>query len=229
MNDMYFIKKNIDRLYDGLYTNFLDIKYQNLIKSKLKINYNIFKPFDESEKVIFYTKTRPEISLFEIKSYEKLRHQEIMGSIYSLGIDESLFGEIIIDNNRYFIYIFSNIENDFINRFNMVSNKHISLEKIDIDYLKEYKRKYEEITFVSSSERIDTIVSRITNINRKDILNKIKNNEIIVNYEIVKSNSYILKENDIFSIRKYGKYKYIGIQKNTKKDNYVIKIYKYIN
>lgn len=228
MNDMYFIKKNIDRLYDGLYTNFLDIKYQKLVNSKLKIKYNVFKPFDESEKVIFYTKTKPNISLFEIKSYERLKHQEIMGAIYSLGIDESLFGEIIIENNRYFIYIFSNIENDFINRFNMVSNKHISLEKIDIDYLKEYKRKYEEITFVASSERIDTIVSRITNINRKDVLNKIKNDEIIVNYEIVKSSSYILKVNDIFSIRNNGKYKYIGIQKNTKKDNYVIKIYKYI-
>ena len=39
---------------------------------------------------------------------------------------------------------------------------------------------------------------------------------------------HILKENDIFSIRRYGKYKFIGVVKNTKKDNYIIKYLKYI-
>ena len=34
-----------------------------------------------------------------------------------------------------------------------------------------------------------------------------------------------LNDNDIFSIRKYGKYRFDGVVKNTKKDNYVIKIY----
>ena len=228
MNDMYFIRKNIDKLYDGLYTNFLDIKYQNIIKGKIKIDYNIYKPFNDSEKAIFYTKIKPDISLFEINSYETLTHQELMGSIYSLGFDETLFGEIIVDNNRYFVYLLSSIENDFMNSFTMVSNKHISLKKLDLDYLKNYERKYKDISFVSSSERIDTIVSRITNINRKDLIDKFKNDEIIVNYNPIKNSSYILKENDIFSIRKYGKFKYIGIQKNTKKDNYVIKVLKYI-
>lgn len=228
MNDMYFIRKNVDKLYDGEYTNFLDMNYQDKIRCKLKIDYNIFKPFEEAEKIIYYINDIPDISLYEIKSNEVLKHQEIMGSIYSLGLDETLFGDIVIDNNRYFVYLFSNIEDYFKNNFNMVGNKKISLEKLDINYLKDYKRKYEEITFVSSSERIDTIVSRLTNINRKDLNDKFKNEEIIVNYIPVKNNSYIMKKDDIFSIRRFGKYKYVGIEKTTKKDNYIIKVYKYI-
>lgn len=37
-----------------------------------------------------------------------------------------------------------------------------------------------------------------------------------------------VKEEDIFSIRKYGKFKYIGKVKQTKKNNYIVKIYKYL-
>lgn len=36
-------------------------------------------------------------------------------------------------------------------------------------------------------------------------------------------NSYVLKENDIFSIGKYDKYKFIGIIKSVKKKNYIVK------
>ena len=37
-----------------------------------------------------------------------------------------------------------------------------------------------------------------------------------------------VKENDIFSVRKFGKYKFIGIEKTTRKDNYIIKYLKYV-
>jgi RNA-binding protein YlmH len=51
---------------------------------------------------------------------------------------------------------------------------------------------------------------------------------IILNYSLLKDGSINLKENDIFSIRKYGKYKFNKIIKNTKKDNIIIEYYKYI-
>ena len=151
-----------------------------------------------------------------------------MGSIFSLNLDETLFGDIVIDNDRYFVYLFESIENYFINNFTTVGKNKITLEKLDINYLKNYKRKYEEIEIISTSERIDTIVSRLTNINRKEITDKIKNEEIIVNASPIKNNSYILKKGDIFSIRRFGKYKYLGIIKTTKKDNLIVSIYKYI-
>ena len=70
-------------------------------------------------------------------------------------------------------------------------------------------------------------VSKLIHCNRDIINNKIKDKEILVNYNIVK-NSYNLKVGDILSIRKYGKYKYKGIIKTTKKNNYIVRIDKYI-
>ena len=55
------------------------------------------------------------------------------------------------------------------------------------------------------------------------------------NYEIVRDRKDaiikgidMLKENDIFSIRKYGKYKFLGEINRTKKGSLVIKYLKYV-
>ena len=97
-----------------------------------------------------------------------------------------------------------------------------------MDVLKDYERKYEENEMIVSSIRIDSIVSSIINSSRSKAIDKIKNKEVIVNYEIIIKNSYLLKENDIFSIKRYGKYKFVGIVKSTKKDNYIVKYLKYV-
>ena len=110
----------------------------------------------------------------------------------------------------------------------MIGNKKVIVEEVDINILEDYERKYENHEIIVSSLRIDTVISRIINTNRKNVLNKIKDKEIILNYEVLTKVSYNLKENDIFSIKRYGKYKFIGIINNTKKDNLVIKYLKYI-
>ena len=96
-----------------------------------------------------------------------------------------------------------------------------------IDYLKDYERSYEEIELIVTSLRIDTVISRIIHTNRDSIKDKIKDKDIYLNHELLKRTDYKLKEDDIFSIRKYGKYKFIKVTNTTKNDNYVILIKKY--
>ena len=57
---------------------------------------------------------------------------------------------------------------------------------------------------------------------------KIQNKEVILNFEMLKNSNYYLNDGDVFSIRRYGKYKFKGIVKMTKKQNYVIEYWKYI-
>ena len=84
------------------------------------------------------------------------------------------------------------------------------------------------MSLLVSSLRIDNVISKILNTNRDRVLEIIKNKEVLLNYDILSKNSYILKTNDIFSIRKYGKYKFINIINTTKKNKSVIKVLKYI-
>lgn len=226
---MYKIEKYYEKLKNGEPTFFLTPIDVMELKGRLKKNeYKIFKPTKDSEKVLFYNKKEPNICLYEIITNNNLKHQEILGSIFGLNIDESMFGDIIIDNNRYFIFIIDMIEDYFISNFNKIGKYNITLEKLDSDYLKNYERQYEEIELIVTSLRIDTVISRIIHSNRDSIKDKIKNKEIYLNHGLLKKIDYKLREGDIFSIRKFGKYKFIKVANTTKKDNYIILLNKYI-
>lgn len=223
--DKYYIQKEIDKFNKNGYTGFLnEIEYNSIrnILNRNKIIYDTYKSFEDADRFIIY-KVLPDITCFKIITNNKLKHSDIMGALYNFNIDEDIIGDIIVNDNYYFI-ILSNMEKYFIDNFNEIGKYKISLEKVDIPI---NEREYSDIELIVSSTRIDTIISRLININRKKIDELVSNKDIILNYNILTNKSYLLKENDIFSIRRYGKYKYVGIIKNTKKDNYVILVKKY--
>ena len=225
---MYKIEKNLNRLYRKEATFFLDPKEQlELAKKKKKEPYQIYKPYPDSEKNIFYIKEEPKVILYKIKSKIPLEHREILGTLFSLNITSELFGDIVITNNHYYIYVLESIAPYIKNNLLLIKNSRIELIEVPLETLKEYHKEYETIEIIASSTRIDTVISRLIQTSRPNIIEKIKNKEIILNYDILKNNSYQLKENDIFSIRRYGKYQYIGIKKETKSKNYIIECKKY--
>ena len=226
---MYIIQKNLTRLENGQPTFFLDLSEAKEVKRKLgKAKIKVFSPFYDSEKIIYYLGREPEVLLYEIKCSNELRHQDILGTMYSLNISKEMYGDIILYDGRYFIYILKFFQNYFEMNFTKVRNSKIQLVELDLDYLKDYERSYEELELIVSSERIDTIVAHVAGTSRVLVKEKVKDKEILLNNEILKNLSYVLKENDTFSIRKIGKFKYIGIIKTTKSNNYIVKVLKYI-
>ena len=225
----YLIKKYVEKIKRGESSGFLDPLELKTVISKLKKNeYEIYSVYEECDKKILYKNNIPNVKLYKINSYEKLKHQEIMGSLYSLSIDKSMVGDIIIDEDNYYFYIIDKMSSFIENNLFMIGNKYVTIEEIDISKMKDYKKKYEIKNMIVSSLRMDTIVSKITNTSRNNSIELIKNKNVILNYSILKDGSITLKENDIFSIRRYGKYKFSKVIKNTKKDNIVIEYFKYI-
>lgn len=225
---MYKIEKNVTKFKNSSSTYFLDPNELNLVKSKLhRDEYKVYYPYKDSEKNIIYKNNVPEVLLYEIKSKVELRHQDILGTMYSLNIDSSLFGDILLIDNRYFIYILPIVRNYFESNFLMVKNTKIELEEIDISYLEDYERSYDTLELIVSSLRIDTIVSNICHTSRSNISDMIKKKEIMLNYDYLKNSDYKLKDGDTFSIKRIGKFKFNGILKNTKSDHYIIEILKY--
>lgn len=228
-SDIYKINNAVEKIKSGNNTLFLDQREYKLVTSKLKKHeYKVYYPYKDSEKVMLYTGNIPIVKLFKINTAEKIRHQDILGSLFALNIDSSFVGDIVLYNDDYYVYIENNLSTYIKDNLNIIGNKKIVLEEVSLDVLKDYERKYEENEMIVSSLRIDSIVSSIIKSSRSKVLEKIKNKEVIVNYEVMSKNSYLLKENDIFSIRRYGKYKFVGIVKSTKKDNYIVKYLKYV-
>ena len=223
---IYTVEKIVEKVLYSNSTNFVEIKYLNRLKKELKnIKYNIYEPFIGATKVILYNKM-PNIKIYEIVSSNDLRHQDILGTLYSLNISDEMFGDVVIWNNRYFIIILSSIDNYIKSNLTSIKNSKVDLIEKDPYYLKDYKQEYEEFNIIVPSIRVDVIVSKIINSSRSNALEKIKNGDIYLNYELLTKPTYMLKENDIFSIRKYGKYKFNGIINETKKGNIIVNISK---
>jgi RNA-binding protein YlmH len=228
-NIEYKLKKNIDKLRRGKSTGFLDLRELKLVTSKLKKDeYQIYYPFNDAEKVILYCNKVPDISLIKINSFFELKHSEILGSLFGLNINSEFFGDIIIDNGNYYIIVLPEIKEFIMSNLFMIGNKYVELDEVSLEVINNYKKSFENKEIIVSSLRIDNVIARILNTSRSIVKEKIQNKEIILNYDILKNSSYLLRDGDIFSVRRYGKYKFLNIVKTTKKENYIIEYQKYI-
>ncbi len=224
----YNIEKIIDSLYNKGYTNFLTQKDLMLVKGKLNKNeYKIYEPFSECSKVILYKKTIPDIKLYKIESEVSLRHQDILGTIFSLGLKEDTFGDITKYQDSFYIFLLPHLVDYFKYNLTSIKNNKINLVEENLSLCNSFKQEYITKEYIVTSLRIDNVISTIINNSRNQVLEKFTNKEILLNYEEDIKPTRILRENDIFSIRKYGKYKFSKIVKTTKKGGYIIEILMY--
>ena len=226
---MYFIQKNLTRFHNFGYTYFLNPSELKQVTSKLKKgDYSIYYPYPESEKNLLYHGSIPSVLLYEILCKVPLRHQDILGTMYSLNIASDLFGDVLLVDGHYYVFLLPIVQNYFETNFLKVRNSHIELKEVPLSTLDDYERKYETLELIVSSTRVDTVLSSILHVGRGSFIDYLKKKEVLLNYEVLKDASYKLREGDTFSIRKVGKFQFVGILKNTKSDHYVIEVKKYL-
>lgn len=227
--DKYSIEKWINQLQRQGNTGFLDQHDQNIlipILNKNKIKYQIYEPYEDTDHIIIYKDGIPSIDILEIKSKHPLKHNEILGSIYNLNIQKEYFGDIIINNQEYYLLCLPQMTEYIKHHLIKISKYSVYLEKIEKD-ISTFQKQYTTHQTITNSLRIDNIISKITHLSRNDIIKKIHLKEVMLNGEILTNKSIQLKENDTFSIRRYGKYRYIKTNNITKKNNLIITYIKY--
>jgi len=226
--NIYNDEKIIDSLYHHGHSNFLTLKELMSIKGKINKNeYSVYYPYPDASKVIIYKKEIPAISLLKIEGSNNLRHQDIMGTIFKEGLKEDSFGDIVKYNDDFYIFVLPHLVDDIKYHMNNIRNETVKITEVDLDIKENFKQEYIIKEYIVSSLRIDNVVSTITNESRNSVIDKFKNNEIYLNFEDSIKPTRTLHENDIFSIRRYGKYKFNKILKNTKKGGFIIEVLMY--
>lgn len=222
------LKNQIEKVIRGENTQFLNPKEVEYIKNTLQknnIKYQIFKPYNEAEKIVIY-QNKLEITLFELESKENLTHKEILGTLFSHNINENFYGDIII-NDKYYIIVSNLIKKYIENNLQTIGKKKVKLIERSLESVKDFKPKFKKIKLSVSSLRIDNVISKLVPTSRKEVDKLIENKEVILNYEVLKSKVKELNKEDILSVRKVGKFKVINYEL-TKNKKYNIEINKYI-
>ncbi len=220
--------KNIIDNKKSVSLRFLSLQEQNHLKNMPEVRlYGGYKDA-ELKRAYFYTDKLDDIVCYKINYNDKyltLTHQNILGTLLSLSITRDSIGDILPKQGVFFTT--KEIKDEIINSFTKINNVSIELEVISSDKITSEK-EFEEYRTTVDSLRLDLVVSKICHISRKSA-NDLLNKELIkVNQQVITKATYLLKDNDILSIRKYGRFLIGNTAKRSKKGKIVLIYLKYI-
>lgn len=247
MNDEELLKKRFVELGKMAYqrgipffSDFLTLNEQNILSQTLPLmppvcvktigGYNLaerkiaaFYPDAESEGIspiecIFITPVNSKFS-------DELTHKDFLGALMNLGLERSVFGDIIVIDEGAYVFCLKKISHIIINETGRI--RHTMVKAQPCEFNEEVSVRTREILGTVASVRIDSVLSLATGMSRSRSITYIEDADVFVNGRLITTNSYNLKDNDIISVRGVGKFMYNGVTGTSKKGKTYISILKY--
>ena len=226
--NQYKQEKYMEKLMRGECSGFVSGNMASMVRMQLgKREFSTFCPFEGADKVIFYTKAKPKVSLCKILCKGEITHAMVLGTLFGLSLCDDVFGDIVYYQGHFYVYIFSEIYDYLKQELVQIGKYSARIEEVPLDSLADYQREFLTKKVIVSSLRVDNVISRVIGDSREGILERIREQEVILNDEVLKKRNVILKEGDRFSVRKYGKFSFEEIEGKTKKEHFILKIQKY--
>lgn len=200
------------------FTDFLDPYEVYLAKSVLNsfadINYSVEGGFEGSERkiiiiypeYIFKEDIDIPISSLKIKgSLDDISHKDYLGSILSLGLKRNKIGDILVYEDSALILVKKEIQDYILYNLEKVKRNNIKVSEYRLENIKPPKDKYRELNRFVSSLRLDLIISSTFNISRKESIELIKAGNAKVNWENIEKPSKEIQEEDLISVKGFGR------------------------
>jgi RNA-binding protein YlmH len=230
-------KETVNTQYAPKLTDFLDPREQYIVHSvignKDDISVAFFggSPFVERKRALVYPpyfspeKEDFQLSLFEIvypQKFVSLEHRQVLGSLMSLGLKRSKFGDILIKDERIQIVVSKEISEYVRLHLQAIGKTNITLKETDLTNILLIEEQWLEQSTTVSSMRLDVIISAVYNLSRQKVQPLITNNLVKVNWKIIDQPSFECKEGDTISVRGYGRCKILLVEGKTKKEKWRI-------
>lgn len=158
--------------------------------------------------------------------FKDLEHKHYLGTIMSLGIKRELMGDLIVEENCCYGIISDEIFEFLVDNLKEVGRNPVIVVEVEKEEIPQLK--FEKIVDSVSSIRLDNLVSVMINNSRNKGLELIENGDVSVNYTVEKEKNRSLKEGDIITIRKKGKFIFEQILGENKKGKIRILLKKFI-
>lgn len=227
---------NLSR-YKCVSTNFLNVEEVAYVKKYLenkKISYKIYGGYDGSDRNKFYFYSDESLLKYDISclvskynsKFNDISHRDILGSIMALNISRDYVGDLFILEDKIVIYISDTLRDFIIQNLKSIKRCSTDFTYSEINYGNINNK--EEIEIIISSNRLDNIVSSLSNISRNVASELISNGFVFVNHVEINKTSYKLKEDDVISIRGKGRFIFKKVVKITSKNKLIVSIIKFV-
>ena len=224
------------------FSNFLNLNELNMfhqVRADLVTTYQLSGGYEFAERqmiafipdALYYEWQFPIVCLRFFPTYpkfaEELTHRDVLGALMNLGIERSRIGDIKLDGQNYYIFCEESISAYLLSELGQIRHTMVTGEQIEPENY-QIEQKFEQMEGIVASARLDNIVSFATGKSRSQSVILIQSQKVFVNERIVSSNAYDCKDQDVISIRGFGKFIYEGSGGETRKGRTKIKMKKYI-
>ncbi len=150
------------------------------------------------------------------KYADKFTHRDFLGALMNLGIERSTIGDIFLQGQGAVVFCQDNIAPYIIENLHKVKHTNVKCQTIEnTDVLQESKPQ--EMSVTVASQRIDGVIAKIYNMSRSQSVELFRSGRIFVNGIQMENNSYLLKEEDVVTVRGFGKFIFYELAGETKK------------
>lgn len=252
MSEEAQLKKRFLELADRAYTNgqyqftgFLNLAETSLFLQTARefphVHYSLFGGMEDCERQmvrlgsevmmgyeepfpIRCIKAEPNMQKFA----DQLSHRDVLGALMNLGVERSTIGDIMLCDNVAYIFCTEKMAGYLTAELTQI--RHTPVRCCVVEELPEAAtlRKTENVRVQVSSLRLDAIISKVYNLSRGDSLELFRAKRVFVGGKICENNSYAVKENEVISVRGFGKFKFLSQDGMSKKGKLNVTVGKYV-
>ncbi len=237
LNKMHDIKRLSEKYHTARFSAFLDSRDQAILKNEIH-DAILFGGFNDAERVmygVFPDWQEPNIEEFPIsalkitsKFKKELTHRHFLGSLLSLGIERNKIGDILVAEDVTYVFVMSDIAEFIKNNITKIAGVGVTIEIVSICDVVVPEKKFELISAICASQRLDAMISGLLNKSRNDVKNIILSGKVLVNHFEITKIDFTPKINDLISIRGFGRVIVFEIGNKTRSDRVHITFKKFI-
>ena len=161
------------------------------------------------------------------KFADALTHRDFLGSIMALGITRDVLGDILLSGTS--AYVFAEDQMAAYLADNLTAVRHTAVKAAVCEEVPEEARpRLESVMLTAAGERLDGVIAHLYRLSRGSAKELFDKGYVHVNGRECLQASRVPKENDIVSVRGFGKFVYRGAEGVTRKGNQVIRVDRYL-
>lgn len=156
----------------------------------------------------------------------ELSHRDYLGAIMNTGTNRNKIGDIVIKDKKAYCFCDDKIAQYLVGTLEQVGRTSIKAV-ITTELFDTVTPAHKPVTGSVSSLRLDALIALAFHSSRSSITGLIEGEKVFVNSRMNTSNSYIVKEGDVVSVRGYGKFRFQSQGNMTKKGRFYVTLLVY--
>lgn len=158
----------------------------------------------------------------------ELTHRDYLGSLMGLGIVRENIGDILVGEEKAFLFLKPEIADYVMQNLTKIGRRGIRLREVPVSAAELPERPVKEVTGTVAALRLDAVLAAGTGLARGKAAELIQSGQVAVNWEAVQEVSATVKEEDVISVRGFGRMKLKHIGGTTRKGRIGITIIRYV-